>query len=89
MTEEDPRAHSKTCRFCGFFGPPEPNRGGGSDGTCRRHPPSVFPYAAERSAEGGVTGALGASVGPFVTVFPQVGPDDWCGEYGEHSLSRE
>ena len=86
MTKEDGTAAPKTCRSCGYYCPMDQVEG--EEGTCRRHTPTVMPYLQNYEVPRNEIGALSAPKSPYVTVFPVVGADDWCGEWGEYSLSR-
>ena len=82
MTTDDPRAAIKNCSRCGFFCPDQHTESA-ETGTCRRHSPTVMPYALgyPEFLEG--MGALCPPLGGLVTVFPHVGSGDWCGEWGD------
>ena len=85
MTKHDTRAPSRTCRSCGFYCPA--GQAEGEEGTCRRHTPIVMPYSQNYEVPRSEIGALSAPKSPYVTLFPVVGADDWCGEWGEYRLS--
>lgn len=86
MTKGDGRSESKTCHSCGYCCPRDMSKG--EDGTCRRHAPVVQAYTQNYEVDRDSIGAVSVPASPFVTLFPRVRADDWCGEWGFYSLDK-
>ncbi len=74
MADEERNDRCETCRF---YQPPRDGLPDGTEGECRRFPPSVSPTKQHIDEAATITGTDGFWFG----WWPEVPDHGWCGEY--------